>query len=108
ATTVAVNTGPLLSGMLVGFPIGLSTIAWTLHDRYGADIARSTISAAQVGMLSLVAFTVVTASLVGVAPPMLTFLFALLASLSVSGLLILLSQWRARNATKPISGAMEH
>ncbi|MEX0606299.1 MAG: hypothetical protein WD623_15415 [Marinobacter sp.] len=98
ATTLAVNSGPTLSGMLVGFPVALFTIGWTLHDRYGADVARATVSAAQMGMLSLVAFTVVTAILVGVIAPMLTFLFALLASMSVSGSLLLLSQWRVRRA----------
>lgn len=98
ATTLAVNTGPLLSGMLVGFPIGLSTIGWSLHDRYGADVARATVSAAQMGMLSLVAFTVVIAVLVGLTPPSITFLLALLASISVSASLLLVSQWRVRRA----------
>lgn len=96
ATTLAVNAGPALSGMLVGFPIALFTIGWTLHDRYGVDVARATVSAAQTGMLSLVAFTVVTAVLVGLVPPMLAFLFALLASMTVSGSLLLFSHWRVR------------
>ncbi|KPQ00019.1 MAG: hypothetical protein HLUCCO03_16870 [Marinobacter sp. HL-58] len=96
ATTVAARTGPMLSGILVGFPVGLFTIGWTLHDRYGADVARATVAAAQQGMLSLVAFAVVTAVLVGHVPPMVTFVFALLASIAVSATLFMVSQWRLR------------
>lgn len=98
ATTLAVNSGPTLSGMLVGFPVALFTIGWTLHDRYGADVSRATVSAAQMGMLSLVAFTVAVAFLIGLISPMLTFLFALSASMGVSGSLLLFSYWRARRA----------
>ncbi|WP_249976314.1 hypothetical protein [Vreelandella olivaria] len=96
ATTLAANAGPLLSGILVGFPIGLLTIGWTLHQRYGVEVARATVSMAQQGMLSLVAFGVVTATLVGTVTPLATFLLALLASLAVSTSLFMFSQWRAR------------
>ncbi|WP_254277698.1 hypothetical protein [Halomonas sp. 3H] len=96
ATTLAVRSGPLLSGMLVGFPVGLFTIGWTLHERYGADVARATVSMAQKGMLSLVAFGVVTATLVGHVPPMMVFLGSLLASMAVSAMLFLVSQWQFR------------
>ncbi|MDI5920813.1 hypothetical protein QLQ86_08440 [Halomonas sp. LR5S13] len=96
ATTLAARSGPLLSGMLVGFPVGLFTIGWTLHQRYGAEVARATVGAAQQGMLSLVAFAVVTATLVSITPPMVTFLLSLAASISVSALLFLRSQWRVR------------
>lgn len=98
ATTVAARSGPLLSGMLVGFPVGLFTIGWTLHDRYGADVARATIVAAQQGMLSLVAFAVVTAVMVGHAPSMVTFVLSLLASIAVSATLFIISQWKFRRA----------
>ena len=94
ATTVAARSGPLLSGILVGFPVGLFTIGWTLHDRYGPDVARATVAAAQQGMLSLVAFAVATALLVGHVPPMVTFVLALFASLAVSAALFRISQWR--------------
>lgn len=98
ATTLAARSGPMLSGILVGFPVGLLTIGWTLHDRYGADVARATVAAAQQGMLSLVAFAVVTAVLAGHVPPMVTFVVALLASIAVSATLFVVSQWRARRA----------
>ncbi|MBL3555190.1 MULTISPECIES: hypothetical protein [Marinobacter] len=98
ATTLGARSGPLLSGILVGFPVGLFTIGWTLHDRYGPDVARATVAAAQQGMLSLVAFAVVTAVLVGHVPPMVTFILALLASIAVSAALFMVSQWRVRRA----------
>ncbi|MCL7943763.1 hypothetical protein [Marinobacter sp. ATCH36] len=96
ATTLAARSGPMLSGILVGFPVGLFTIGWALQDRYGPDVARATVAAAQQGMLSLVAFAVVTAVVVSHVPPMVTFVFALLASVAVSGLLFMVSQWRFR------------
>lgn len=107
ATTLAVKSGPLLSGMLVGFPVGLFTIGWTLHERYGPDVARATVSMAQKGMLSLVAFGVVTAALVGHLPPMGVFLLALLASMGVSATLFLISQWRFRRALASRGGTLD-
>ncbi|MDF0748695.1 hypothetical protein NLU14_00470 [Marinobacter sp. 71-i] len=98
ATTLAARSSPMLSGILVGFPVGLFTIGWTLHDRYGAGVARATVAAAQQGMLSLVAFAVVTAVMVSHTSPMVTFLFSLLASIAVSVTLFLVSQWRVRRA----------
>lgn len=96
ATTLAAYSGPDLSGLLIGFPVGLLTIGWTLYDRYGADVARATIAAAQKGMLSLVAFAATTALAVGQLPPMAVFFCALGTSLTVSASLFLVSQWRMR------------
>ncbi len=107
ATTLAVKSGPLLSGMLVGFPVGLFTIGWTLHERYGPDVARATVSMAQKGMLSLVAFGVVTATLVGHLPPMVVFLLSLMASMSVSAMLFMVSQWRFRRDCATRYGAVD-
>ncbi|RBP32621.1 hypothetical protein DET50_103182 [Marinobacter pelagius] len=96
ATTVAAKSGPLLSGMLVGFPVGLFTIGWTLYERYGAEVARATVSMAQKGMLSLVAFALALALTVGTVPPMATFAISLLASIMVSMGIFVISQWRYR------------
>lgn len=98
ATTVAARSGPFLSGVLVGFPVGLFTIGLTLHQRYGPLVARATVTIAQKGMLSLVAFSVVLALTVGKLPPMVTFTVSLVASLMVSALLFLISQWQFRRA----------
>lgn len=96
ATTVAASSGPFLSGVLVGFPVGLFTIGLTLHQRYGAHVARATVTSAQKGMLSLVAFAVVVALTAGKMPAMMTFTVSLLASLMVSALLFLISQRQFR------------
>ncbi|MGO1463486.1 MAG: hypothetical protein ACTHYN_13920 [Marinobacter sp.] len=98
ATTVAARSGPLLSGVLVGFPVGLFTIGWTLHERYGSQVARATVIIAQKGMLSLVAFAVVVALTGGKFPPMIIFMAALVASLAVSAALFLSSQWLHRRS----------
>lgn len=87
ATTAGALAGPMLSGTLTGFPIGLLAIGLTLHQRFGAPVARATIAAAQGGMLSLVAF----AATVAVTAPAwgggIAFYCALAASLGVSALL---------------------
>lgn len=98
ATTVAAKSGPLLSGVLVGFPVGLFTIGWTLHERYGSQVARATVIIAQKGMLSLVAFSVAVALTAGKLPPMVIFILALAVSLIVSAALFLASQWQHRRA----------
>jgi uncharacterized membrane protein (GlpM family) len=96
ATTLAARTGPFLSGILVGFPVGLFTIGWTLYERYGPEVARTTVSMAQKGMLSLVAFALALALVVDTLPPVATFVVALGASMSVSLGIFVLSQWRYR------------
>ncbi|PSF13606.1 hypothetical protein C7H09_03115 [Marinobacter fuscus] len=96
ATTLAARTGPFLSGILVGFPVGLFTIGWTLYERYGPEVARATVSMAQKGMLSLVAFALALALVVDTLPPMATFAVALAASMAVSLGIFVLSQWRYR------------
>ncbi|HET8849091.1 MAG TPA: hypothetical protein VFM78_04315 [Marinobacter sp.] len=100
ATTVAARSGPLLSGVLVGFPVGLFTIGWTLYERYGADVARATISLAQKGMLSLVAFAVTVSVTVQHLAPGWVFVAALSASLAVSAGLYLASEWQYRQRLK--------
>lgn len=104
ATTVAAKSGPLLSGVLVGFPVGLFTIGWTLHERYGSQVARATVIIAQKGMLSLVAFGVVVALTAGKMPPMVVFMASLLASVAVSAALFMSSQWLHRRTFKQETG----
>ncbi|WP_445005373.1 hypothetical protein [Halomonas mongoliensis] len=96
ATTLGAQAGPLLSGILLGFPAGILTIAWTLHERYGAEVARMTVSMTQRGMLSLIAFCSVSYLTVGRLPWGAVFLLSLVASVAVSMLLFAISRWRAR------------
>ncbi|SIN63954.1 hypothetical protein SAMN05878249_1539 [Vreelandella aquamarina] len=59
ATILLVNINPAISGIVLSFPIGMLTIALTLHQRYGVEVARVTLANTQIGMLSLVAFSAV-------------------------------------------------
>lgn len=96
ATTLAARSGPGLSGVILGFPVGILTIAWALHERYGAEVARMTVSMTQRGMLSLLAFCAVSYLGVGQLPGMLVFALSLAASMMTSFLLFMFSLWRAR------------
>ncbi|SFU88230.1 hypothetical protein [Halomonas korlensis] len=96
ATTLAARSGPELSGVILGFPVGILTIAWALHERYGAEVARMTVSMTQRGMLSLLAFCAVSYLGVGHLPGMLVFTLSLAASMTTSFLLFMFSLWRAR------------
>lgn len=96
STTLAARSGPALSGVILGFPVGILTIAWALSERYGIEVARMTVSMTQRGMLSLLAFCVVSYLGVGHLPGMLVFALSLAASMTTSFLLFMLSLWRAR------------
>jgi uncharacterized membrane protein (GlpM family) len=93
ATTVGTQVGPALSGTLAGFPVGFLMISLTLHQRFGAAVARATLVAAQRGMLSLVAFATVTAALSPLLGGIGAFVPALAASLLASALMVGLA-WR--------------
>ncbi|TDL79398.1 hypothetical protein E2L08_10270 [Palleronia sediminis] len=60
-TLVTERLGPALSGLLLTYPLGLSVISITIHQRVGADIAISTLRAAMLGISSLAAFCFVLA-----------------------------------------------
>lgn len=96
ATTLGARAGPEFSGVIMGFPAGILAIAWALHERYGASVARMTVSMTQRGMLSLLAFCTVSYLGVGQLPGMLVFLLSLAASMLTSALLFMFSLWRAR------------
>lgn len=96
ATTLAARAGPGFSGIILGFPAGILTIAWALHERYGAEVARMTVSMTQRGMLSLLAFCAVSYLGVGRLPGMVVFMLSLGASMATSSLLFMFSLWRAR------------
>ncbi|MDZ7809950.1 MAG: hypothetical protein U5L11_07060 [Arhodomonas sp.] len=93
ATTVAATAGPKISGTLTGFPVGFTVIALTLHQRFGAPVARATLAAAQGGMFSLVAFAVAAAATAPALGGMGAFWLALGSSLAVSAGLFALSHF---------------
>ncbi|MBT2786476.1 MULTISPECIES: hypothetical protein [unclassified Halomonas] len=92
ATILLVNFDPAISGIVLSFPIGMLTIALTLHQRYGVEIARVTLANTQLGMLSLVAFSAVLSASVEFLPSSFAFWFSLFLSLLVSTFLWLLSR----------------
>ena len=92
ATILLVNFDPAISGIVLSFPIGMLTIALTLHQRYGVEVARVTLANTQLGMLSLVAFCAVLSSSIELLPSSFAFWFALFLSLLVSTFLWLLSR----------------
>ncbi|UQG58628.1 hypothetical protein MIH18_12730 [Marinobacter sp. M3C] len=65
------------------------------------SLGLATVTIAQKGMLSLVAFTVVLAMTAGKLPPMMTFTASLIASLVVSAALFLVSQRQYQRALVP-------
>lgn len=95
ATTVGTLAGPRFSGALVGFPVGFLVIAFTLHQRFGARVARATVTAAQRGMFSLVAFAVTEAIVARAVGGMISFYLSLAASLGVSALLFAMTHYAA-------------
>jgi uncharacterized membrane protein (GlpM family) len=84
ATILLVNVDPAISGIVLSFPIGMLTIALTLHQRYGVEVARVTLANTQLGMLSLVAFSAVLSSSVEGLPSHLALWLSLFLSLFVS------------------------
>ncbi|QNI04377.1 hypothetical protein HXW73_16315 [Halomonas sp. SH5A2] len=93
ATILLVNFDPAISGIVLSFPIGMLTIALTLHQRYGVEVARVTLANTQLGMLSLVAFSTVLGLSVKVVPGSLAFFFSLAMSIFVSVLLWVFSSF---------------
>ncbi len=87
ATTAAALAGPKVSGTLTGFPIGFLVIGLTLHQRFGAAVARATVAAAQRGMFSLVAFAATAALAAPAFGGVAAFYCSLAASIGISALL---------------------
>lgn len=93
ATILLVNVDPAISGIVLSFPIGMLTIALTLHQRYGVEVARVTLANTQLGMLSLVAFSAVLSASIELLPSGFAFWISLFLSLLVSTSLWLFSRW---------------
>lgn len=78
---LAHHTGPALSGAIVGYPIGLTTIVITLHHRHGPDVPKATMVSAQTGITSIFAFLLTLVYLAASLPLLSAFLLAILAAL---------------------------
>lgn len=86
-TALLVDFDPVVSGVVLSFPIGMLTIALTLHKRYGVEMARATLANTQVGMISLVAFSAALSVGVEVFHPLAAFSASLIFSVLVSACL---------------------
>lgn len=89
-TGLAGYTGPILSGAIIGFPVGITAILITLHYRYGRDVTRETLSTAQTGMLSIFAFLLSLIYLSNSFPLQEAFILSILISLLVTFIFILI------------------
>jgi len=87
-TTAGAQFGPTVSGAMAGFPVGFVVISLTLYQRFGADVARATLVAAQRGMLSLVAFAAAIGVLTPIWGAVASFWPALSISLLVSAMMV--------------------
>ncbi len=98
ATTAAAAAGPTASGTLTGFPIGFLVVGLTLHQRFGAPVARATVAAAQRGMFSLIAFAATAALTAPAFGGVAAFYCSLAASIGVSALLFTAGHYRGGEA----------
>ena len=80
--------GPKLAGLLLAYPVGMTVIAVTIHQRYGKEAAGATLAAAALGTLSIGAFAFAVAVLTPTLGAASALAAALAASLLVSLLLL--------------------
>ncbi|MDX6750146.1 hypothetical protein SH611_10050 (plasmid) [Geminicoccaceae bacterium 1502E] len=92
ATTAGASLGPTASGLLIGYPVGITIVSLTLYQLHGAALARATVAAAQPGMMSLAAFAATTAAAAVPLGAAAAWSLALLASLAASGLMLTLAR----------------
>ena len=97
ATLTASRLGADWSGFIVTYPIGLSVVAVTLHQRAGAGTVVATLHAAMLGVASLAAFSLTLASLIEAGGALPSLLAAFVASVAVTSALA----WRARAPVTP-------
>ena len=91
-TLAAGALGPRAAGLLLAFPVGMVTIALSLHQRLGAGATIATLHATTLGLTSLAGFCLITALSAPHLPAWTALGLALAGSLAVSGGLA----WRAR------------
>lgn len=91
-TMAAAWLGPDGSGLLLGFPVGYSIIATTVHDRYGAAMAAATLHSGLLGTVSLAGFCAALAFTVPILLAPWPFLLGLAVSVAFTTTLVLMSR----------------
>lgn len=87
-TLLSDKLGPAWSGFLIAYPVGLTVISITIHQRSGADAAIWTLHAIMLGISSLAAFGFGLSVLIVPLGPVFAFVLALWASVLVTFSLI--------------------
>jgi hypothetical protein len=88
-TLAAGALGPRLAGLLLAYPVGMTVIAVSLHQRAGAAVTVATLRGAVTGMASLAAFCLTAALAVVPLGAGWGLVAALGASAAVSGSLLM-------------------
>lgn len=101
---IAPHAGPLLSGSLLAFPVALTVISVTLHQRYGWHSAARALGTVRVAMLSIAAFALALDWLLPHLAPMPAFWLAILASLLPTSLMMVLHARTVRKQTEIARG----
>ncbi|WP_458792639.1 hypothetical protein [Yoonia sp. MH D7] len=87
-TAASWKLGPVWAGLLISYPIGLTVISMTIHQRSGADMVIMTLRSVILGVISPVAFTFVLAVLLEPFGPALSFILALITGVFTTAGLI--------------------
>lgn len=90
-TLAADQLGPVWAGFLLTYPISLTVISVTIHQRSGADVAIATLRAVMLGISSLAAFTFALSLTLLPLGPIIAFAAALAAGVLVTIVLVWLS-----------------
>lgn len=99
-TTANQWLGAIVSGLLLAFPIGYSTISITLHQQLGRDTAIATLYSALLGGISLAAFCITLSLSLHAHAAYVALGLALAASALVTAVLAAWSQLRNGAATR--------
>jgi len=93
---LAPRVGPALSGTLLAFPVAMTVLSITLHQRYGGASAARVMGTLRVSMTSIAAFLLALALLLPRVPPQAAFWLAVLAALLPTSLMMLLHRQKRR------------
>ena len=91
-TLLASSLGAVMSGFLLAFPIGYALISLTVHERFGVPTVTRMVFSALFGTISLATFCVALAYLLDFATPETAFIASLIASVGMSGLMVIIVQ----------------
>lgn len=95
--------GPRLSGTLLAYPVALTVLSITLHQRYGGASAARAMGTVRLSMVSIAAFLLALQLLLPRLAPQPAFWLAVSAALLPTALLMLQHRLRRRQAAAPRS-----